>query len=61
MREPSQGRYPLAETWNVSPQHKKPFLPDFPVSSVQNQVYINNLLISGTRTLDANRFAYQPR
>jgi hypothetical protein len=61
MSEPSQRRYPLAETWNVSPQHKNTFLPDFSVPSVQHQAYINNILICGTRTLDANRFAYQPR
>jgi hypothetical protein len=61
MREPSQWRYPLTQAWNVSPQHKNPFLPDFSVSSVQHQTYINNLLICGTRTLDADRFAYQPR
>lgn len=61
MSEPLQWRYPLAATWDVSPQHENPFLPDFSVSSVQHQAYINNLLICGTRTLDSNRFAYQPR
>jgi hypothetical protein len=61
MSEPLQWRYPVAEICVVSPQHENPFLPDFSVSSVQHQAYINNLLICGTRTLDANRFAYQPR
>jgi hypothetical protein len=60
MAEPSQWRYPLAESWNFSPQHKHPFLPDVSVSSVQHQAYINNLLLCGTRTLDTKRFAYQP-
>jgi hypothetical protein len=61
MSESSQWRYQMEETWNVSPQNKNTFLPDFSVPSVQHQAYLNNLLICGTRTLDANRFAYQPR
>ncbi|XP_021924815.1 zinc transporter 6-A-like isoform X3 [Zootermopsis nevadensis] len=61
MREPPQWRSSLVETVNVSVQHKNPFLSDFSVPSMQQQAYMNNLLISGTRTLDANRFMYQPR
>lgn len=61
MREPHQWRYPLVETWNLSPEHKNPFISDFSVSSTQQQAYMKNLLISGTRTLDANRFVYQPQ
>jgi hypothetical protein len=61
IREPPQWRNSSVETLNVSAQHKNPFLSDFSVPSVQQQAYMNNLLISGTRTLDANRFMYQPR
>jgi hypothetical protein len=61
MREPPQWRSSLVETSDVSSQQKKTFLPNFSVSSVQQQAYMNNLLISGTRTLDANRFMYQPQ
>jgi hypothetical protein len=31
------------------------------VSSLQQKAYVNNILISGTRTLVANRSAYHPR
>ena len=61
MTEPSQWAYPVGKAWNLSNQHKNPISSDFPVSSLQQKAYVNNLLISGTRTLDANRFAYQPR
>jgi hypothetical protein len=61
MREPSQCRYPVGEAWDLSSQHKNPIPSEFSVSSLQQKAYMNNLLISGTRTLDANRFAYHPR
>ncbi|PSN39912.1 Zinc transporter 6 [Blattella germanica] len=60
----SQGgswRHPAAEPHQVSIQGKNPFLQDFPAPLVQNPVHMNNLLISGTRTLDENQFAYHPR
>lgn len=61
MGDPPQWRNSLVETLNVSSQHKNLFLSDFSVPSMQQQAYMNNLLISGSRTLDANRFMYQPR
>lgn len=61
MREPSQCKYPVREAWDVSPQHKNPIPSDCSVSSLQQKAYVNNILISGTRTLVANRSAYHPR
>jgi len=61
MREPSQCKYPVGEAWDLSPQHKNPIPSDCSVSSLQQKAYVNNILISGTRTLVANRSAYHPR
>lgn len=61
MREPSQCKYPVGEAWDLSSQHKNPVPSDYSVPSLQQKVYVNNILISGTRTLVANRSAYHPR
>ena len=61
MREQSQCKYPVGEAWDLSPQHKNPIPSDCSVSSLQRNAYVNNILISGTRTLVANRSAYHPR
>ena len=58
-------RQPLADSHHIPVTSKNLFLPDFSTPSVEQkqtqQIYANNLLISGTRTLDANQFAYHPR
>ncbi|XP_067009778.2 zinc transporter 6 isoform X1 [Anabrus simplex] len=47
---------------NIAPQRKNPFLPDFSLPSpTPSRSPQANLLISGTRTLDAERFTYKPR
>ena len=61
MREPSQCKCPVGGAWDLSPQHKNPIPSDCSVSSLQQKAYVNNILISGTRTLVANRSAYHPR
>lgn len=61
MREPSQCNYPPGGALDLSLQHKNPIPSDCSVSSLQQKAYVNNILISGTRTLVANRSAYHPR
>ncbi|XP_069704528.1 zinc transporter 6-like isoform X2 [Periplaneta americana] len=57
----SSWMYPTVESFRHPNQHTNSFHPDFSVPSMQQQTHMNNLLISGTRTLDANKFAYQPQ
>lgn len=61
MRELSKGKYPVGEAWDLSPQHKNPIPSDCSVSSLQQKAHVNNILISGTRTLVANRSLYHPQ
>ncbi|KAJ9577654.1 hypothetical protein L9F63_005734 [Diploptera punctata] len=56
-------RQPMVDSHHIPAQNKNVFFPEFSTPNIQQQkqIYANNLLISGTRTLDENQFTHHPR